>query len=170
MASAVVCLPRWRSAQHDDRIKNSRRGKWDWPRFGCNGGAQRHHAGRKGREFVATAYDLDHQFGLLIDTLAITGTRPSQAVRLRVEDLHDHPSAEIEMPKSAKGGGRNRAQKKHERYSVPITLQLAANLKAAAKGRAGDAPLLLQRDGLAWGQHPARIAIVRSTASSRPLV
>jgi hypothetical protein len=36
------------------------------------------------------------------------------------------------MPKLAKGGGRNRAQKKAERYSVPITVQLAAKLKAAA--------------------------------------
>src|SRR5262245_3684674 len=36
-------------------------------------------------ELVAAAYRLDHQFGLLIDTLAITGARPSQAVRLRVE-------------------------------------------------------------------------------------
>ena len=34
----------------------------------------------KVREFVATAYGLDHQFGLLADTLAITGARPSQAV------------------------------------------------------------------------------------------
>ena len=41
------------------------------------------------RAFVATAYGLDHQFGLLSDTLATTGARPSQAVRLRVEDLHE---------------------------------------------------------------------------------
>ena len=82
----------------------------------------------KVREFVATAYELDHQFGLLTDTLAITGARPSQAVRLRIEDLHDHPlRPKLMMPKSAKGGGRNRARKKTERYSVPITAALAAN-------------------------------------------
>ena len=91
----------------------------------------------KVREFVATAYGLDHQFGLLTDTLAITGARPSQAVRLRVEDLHDHPSKpKLLMPKSAKGGGRNRSQKKIERFSVAVTVQLAAKLKAAAQGRA----------------------------------
>src|SRR5204863_3327676 len=100
------------------------------------------------RAFVAAAYGLDYQFGLLTETLAITGARPSQAVRLRVEDLHNHPlRPKLMMPKSAKGGGRNRSGKKTERYSVPITPQLAAKLKAAARGRSDAAPLLLQRDG-----------------------
>ena len=58
------------------------------------------------------------------------------------------------MPKSAKGGGRNRSAKKPERYSVPITAQLAAKLRAAAKGRADHAPLLLQGDGSPWGDNP----------------
>ena len=107
------------------------------------------------REFVATAYRSDDKFGLLTDTLAVTGARPSQAVRLRVEDLHDHPvRPKLMMPKSAKGGDRNRAEKKLERYSVPITAQLAARLKAAAKGRAEHAPLLLQGDGTPWGDNP----------------
>ena len=60
------------------------------------------------------------------------------------------------MPKSAKGGGRNRSAKKHERYSVPITVQLAAKLKEAAKGRADDAPLLLQSDGSPWSDNPGQ--------------
>ena len=109
----------------------------------------------KVREFVSSAYGFDHQFGLLADTLAITGTRPSQAARLRVEDLHDHPVwPKLAMPKSAKGGGRNRSAKKTERYSVPITVQLATKLKAAAIGRADNAPLLLQSDGSSWGNNP----------------
>ena len=88
----------------------------------------------KVREFVAAAYGIDDKFGLLTDTLAVTGARPSQAVRLRVEDLHDHPvRPKLMMPKSAKGGDRNRAEKKLERYSVPITVQLAARLRAAAR-------------------------------------
>ena len=64
------------------------------------------------------------QFGLVADTLAISHRRTSKsgAVRLRVEDLHDHPlRPKLMMPKSAKGGGRNRSKKKTERYSVPIT-------------------------------------------------
>src|SRR4051812_28189278 len=59
------------------------------------------------------------------------------------------------MPKSAKGGGRNRSQKKTERYSVPITLQLATRLKSA-KGRAADAPLLMQSDGSPWDKNPCQ--------------
>ena len=76
-------------------------------------------------------------------------------MRLRVEDLHDHPvRPRLMMPKSAKGGDRNRAAKKLERYSVPITIQLAARLTAAAKGRADRAPLLLQVDGKPWPDNP----------------
>ena len=60
------------------------------------------------------------------------------------------------MPKSAKGGGRNRSAKKIERYSVPITRALALRLKAAAKGRAGDAPLLLQSDSRLWNKNPGQ--------------
>jgi integrase len=109
------------------------------------------------REFVATAYRLDAQFGLFAEAAATTGARPSQLVRLRVEDLHNHPSKpKLMMPKSAKGGGRNRAQKRIERYSVPITVQLAAKLKQAAKNRADDAPLLLQSDGRPWDNNPGQ--------------
>lgn len=109
------------------------------------------------REFVTSAYGLDHQFGLLADTLAVTGARPSQAARLLVGDLNDHPlRPKLMMPKSAKGGGRNRSQKKHERYSVPITVPLAAKLKAAARGRTQNAPLLLQSDGSPWGDNPGQ--------------
>ena len=60
------------------------------------------------------------------------------------------------MPKSGKGGNRNRAQKKAERYSVPITAQLAQRLRAAAKGRDEGAPMLTQRDGSPWAKHPGQ--------------
>jgi integrase len=93
--------------------------------------------------------------GLLTDMLAVTGARPSQAVRLRVEDLHDHPvRPKLMMPKSAKGGDRNRSAKKIERYSVPITVQLAARLREAARARPDHAPLLLQGDGSPWPDNP----------------
>ncbi|MDA9521463.1 integrase [Bradyrhizobium sp. CCBAU 11434] len=109
------------------------------------------------RAFVAEAYALDDKLGLLIDVLAVTGTRPSQAVRLRVADLHDHPTKpKLAMPKSAKGGGKNRAKKRVERFSVPITTTLAARLRQAAKGRPEDAPLLLQADGAPWGDNPGQ--------------
>jgi len=109
----------------------------------------------KVRDFVSAAYAHDDNLGLLIDVLAVTGVRPSQAVRLRVEDLHDHPlRPKLMMPKSGKGGNRNRSAKKAERYSVPITIQLAAKLREGTKDRADDARLLTQADGSAWGDNP----------------
>jgi hypothetical protein len=56
------------------------------------------------------------------------------------------------MPRSAKGGSKNRAERRSQRVSVPITPALAAKLKAAAKRRAGHEPLLLQSDGSPWGR------------------
>lgn len=153
-----VCAALALAAQHDPRIKNS--DAWEIGLAGLPNAQEVRNvilSDDKVREFVAAAYGLDDQFGLLTDTLAVTGARPSQAVRLRVEDLHDHPvRPKLMMPKSAKGGGRNRSQKKVERFSVPITLQLAARLKAATKGRADDAPLLLQSDGSPWDRNPGQ--------------
>jgi integrase len=147
------------AAKHDnERIKN--RQAWEIG-LACLPGAQESRnvilSDDEVRAFVANAYMIDDGFGLIIDVLAVTGARPSQTVRLRVDDLHDHPvRPKLMMPKSAKGGGRNRSQKKLERYSVPITLQLAARLKAAAKGRAADAPLLLHSDGTPWDKNPGQ--------------
>jgi len=141
---------------HDERIQNRR--AWEVGLAGLPDAQEARNviiSDDKVRELIAAAYRLDHQFGLLTDTLAITGARPSQAVRLRVQDLHNHPlRPKLMMPKSGKGGGRNRSVKKVERYSVPITTQLAAKLKAAAKGRVDDAPLLLQSDGSPWDKNP----------------
>jgi len=146
------------AAQHDKCIQN--RDAWETGLAGLPNAQEARNviiSDDKVRDFIAAAYYLDHQFGLLTETLAITGTRPSQASRLRVEDLHDHPvRPKLAMPKSGKGGGRNRSQKKAERYSVPITVQLAAKLKVAAAGRADDAPLLVQSDGTPWGRNPGQ--------------
>jgi integrase len=143
---------------HDERIQNRR--AWEVGLAGLPDAQEARNviiSDDKVRELIAAAYHLDYQFGLLTDTLAITGARPSQAVRLRVQDLHNHPlRPKLMMPKSAKGGGRNRSVKKAERYSVPITTQLAARLKAAAKGREDDAPLLLQSDGRPWDRNPGQ--------------
>ena len=153
-----LCAALEQAAQHDKRIQN--RDAWETGLAGLPNAQEVRNviiSDDKVRELIAAAYRLDHQFGLLTDTLAITGARPSQAVRLRVEDLHDHPvRPKLMMPKSAKGGGRNRSAKKTERYSVPITAQLAARLKAAAKARADDAPLLLQSDGSPWDNNPGQ--------------
>jgi integrase len=156
--SSCLCAALEQAAQHDKRIQN--RDAWQTGLAGLPNAQEARNvvlSDDKVLEFVATTYGVDHQLGLLTDTLAITGARPSQAVRLRVEDLHDHPlRPKLMMPKSAKGGGRNRSAKRIERYSVPITRALAVRLKAAAKGRAGDAPLLLQSDGRSWDKNPGQ--------------
>lgn len=144
--------------QHDDRIQN--RQAWEVGLAGLPDAIEARNvilSDDKVREFVLTAYSHDDKLGLLIEVLAITGARPSQVTRLRAEDLHDHPvRPKVMMPKSAKGGGRNRSQKKHERYSVPITPALALKLREAIKGRASDAAMLLQSDGSPWGDNPGQ--------------
>jgi len=106
----------------------------------------------KAQQWVAESYVFDHALGLLTHTVGETGARPSQAVRLRVRDLIivDPAAPRLMMPKSGKGGTRHPGQRKLERYSVSISPALAMLLKAAAKGRPGNAPLLLKKDGLPW--------------------
>ena len=153
---ACVSAALEQAAQHDKQIQN--RDAWETGLANLpNAQAARNVilSDATVRAFVATAYGIDDQLGLLTDALAVTGARPSQAVRLRVEDLHDHPlRPKLMMPKSAKGGDRNRAEKKLEQYSVPITVQLAARLREVAKDRADDAPLFLRGDGSPWGDNP----------------
>lgn len=106
--------------------------------------------------FVRASYARGGALGLYVDTLAVSGARPSQASRLLVADLvADAKAPRLRMPKSGKGGSKNRIARKAERFSVPITSALALELKAAAKGRAPDAPLLLQANGEPWGDRPS---------------
>ena len=111
----------------------------------------------KVRALVAACYQHDAALGLFADTMAETGSRPSQIARLTVADLVTDPKRpKLMMPRSGKGGGRNRASRKSLRVPVPIGVQLAAKLSSAAKGRPPDAPLLLQSDGSSWGSEPSR--------------
>jgi len=98
---------------------------------------------------VAAAYECDRKLGLLCQTLAETGARPSQAVRLTVADL-DQANTRLMMPRSGKGHVHKRATKMTERVPVPITAALAGLLKQEAKGRASNAPLLTRRNGEPW--------------------
>lgn len=153
-----LCAALELAGQHDQRIQSKR--AWDVGLAGLPDAQEARNfilSDQEVREFVVAAYALDDKLGILVETLAITGARPSQAVRLRVADLDAHyVRPKLSMPKSAKGGGRNRAKKKHERYSVPITVQLAAKLREATKGRTDDAPLFLQSDGAPWGDNPGQ--------------
>jgi integrase len=104
---------------------------------------------------IEIAYQHDRLLGLLVHLLAETGTRASQAARLKVGDFRLDPlRPSLAMPKSAKGGTKKRAERKIQRYSVPISLVLAGQLAREAAGRAADAPLLTRDGEHSWGDHP----------------
>jgi integrase len=98
------------------------------------------------RKLVAAAYGIDRNLGLLVETAAVTGARPSQLARIEVSDLLDDPAApRLLIPTSRKG-----RQRKTERRPVPITASLAAVLHQAVQGRPAHTPLLARRDGSPW--------------------
>jgi integrase len=98
------------------------------------------------RQIVTAAYEESRELGLLVEVLAVTGARVSQAVRLGVGDLQaDRSDARLLMPSSRKGRRR-----KIERRPVPIPQSLASLLKQASAGRPADAPLLIKPDGSRW--------------------
>ena len=152
-----LCAALELARSHDPRIKN--RDAWETGLAGLPDAQSARNvvlSDAQVHRLRAAAYAKDQALGLLVDTLAVTGARPVQVARLCVENLHADPKKpRLMMPCSAKGGGRNRSQKKLLRYSVPITVTLAMKLKAAAAGRAGEAPLLLRADGSSWGHDPS---------------
>ena len=96
---------------------------------------------------VETAYQEDRAFGVLVEVLAQTGARVSQAARLRCADLQaDRADPRLLMPTSYKGRG----QKEKQQVPVPITAALAALLAELKGDRPDDAPLLLKSDGSRW--------------------
>lgn len=155
--SNSLCAAFELARQHDARIQN--RDAWETGLAGLPDAQRARNvvlSVEKVRAFVREAYARDAGLGLLVELLAETGARASQATRLRIDELQDHlPRPKVLMPKSGKGGGRNRSQKRHERYSVPISAQLARKLRQAAHGRPDDAPLLLRGSGQPWSDDPS---------------
>ena len=99
------------------------------------------------RTLVACAYSIDHALGLLVETLALTGARISQAARLLVGDvIANNGHSALNMPSAKKGKG----EKKISRFPVPVPAAFAQRLRAASAGRAASAPLLLRSDGSPW--------------------
>jgi integrase len=144
------------TAKHDRQISNQ--GEW---RTGLEGLPDAQEARNVVLDdatvlrLIEVAYQHGQHLGLLVDVLAVTGTRPSQAARLRVEDLRLDPvKPTLMVPKSGKGGSRNRVARKAQRYPVPITPALMVQLGQHAGGRSGDAPLLTRDGDHGWGQDP----------------
>src|SRR5262245_2067432 len=93
---------------------------------------------------VRAAYEVRPTLGLLVEVLATTGCRPIQARRL---DCGDLGRDRVSMPSSKKGGKGKRTI----RYRpLPIGADLAARLKAAARGKPLQAPLLQNDNGQPW--------------------
>jgi integrase len=99
---------------------------------------------------VATAEqeESEPEFGALVDVLAQTGCRISQAARLDCEDLQTGAEPRLMLPASYKG--RAGAEKGRRKTPVPIPSYLAERLAALRGARAGDAPLLRKADGSRW--------------------
>ena len=96
---------------------------------------------------IEAAYQEDRAFGVLVQVLAETGARVSQAARLRCADLQaDRADPRLLMPTSYKGRG----QKEKQQAPVPITATLAALLAELKGDRPDDAPLLVKSDGTRW--------------------
>jgi integrase len=96
---------------------------------------------------VEAAYQKDRAFGVLVEVLAQTGARISQAARLRCGDLQaDRADPRLLMPTSYKGRG----QKEKQQVPVPITAALAALLAELKGDRPNDPPLLRKSDGSRW--------------------
>jgi hypothetical protein len=94
---------------------------------------------------IRASYEVDAAFGLLVEVLAATGARISQAARLLGSDLQmDAPR--LMVPRSYKGRG----QKAISHRAVPLTPVLAAKLAVTRGGRRGDERLLIKSDGQAW--------------------
>jgi integrase len=104
------------------------------------------------RAIVAAAYEESHEFGLLVETAALTGARYSQIARIRVNGLQAGRCRVI-IPSSGKGRGNKQIQSR----AVTITAALVLKLQKAGEGRAAGAHLLAKPDGSKWrAKHQSR--------------
>jgi integrase len=101
------------------------------------------------RAIISAAWELNAEFGLLVECAAVTGARVSQLARLEVGDLRAGDSEpKLFMPTSKKGRG----QKRIGHYPLPIPSSLAAKLRS---NRPMGEPLLL-RQGARWRSYDHR--------------
>ena len=110
------------------------------------------------RILIAEAYTVGRVFGAFVETLAITGTRTSQALKVEARDLQDNGDGPRLMISTSRKGRNRRV----ERKPVPITPALAAMLREIV-GRSDDAPLFdrLMRPGLMFTRMVARLGLDR---------
>ena len=95
-------------------------------------------------EIVRAARAQSTEFGNLVQVLAETGCRYSQAIRILICDLL--PDDMLNIPVSRKGRGR----KEIASCQLPISPRLTARLRLAAGARQVTEELLLRSDGKPW--------------------
>jgi integrase len=96
------------------------------------------------RQLVRAAREQSVEFGLLVETLALTGARVSQLARCQIRDL---AGERLMVPSSAKG-----QNKRASRTPVPVPVALADRLRVGAQGRPQSDPLLVKPSGDAWAK------------------
>jgi integrase len=94
------------------------------------------------RRLVHAAREQSDEFGLLVETLVLTGTRVSQLARCQVRDL---VGERLMIPSSAKG-----QNKRASRVPVPIPAALTGRLRAAAAERGAADLLFVKPSGDGW--------------------
>jgi hypothetical protein len=126
------------------------------------------------RPIIAAAYGESREFGVLVETAALTGARTSQLACRNVLDLEDGLKPRLMIPPSKKGYGK----KKNESQPMEITPTLARKLRAAAGDRPPTAALLVKPTYIPQGRPNGgrrdviwtaeRIAEVEALAAPRP--
>jgi site-specific recombinase XerD len=112
---------------------------------------------------VTAAHQESLEFGLLVETAAQTGARPSQLRRVLIHDLAESKEGpRLSVPVSRKGRGTKAV--KHR--TVPISEGLAARLKVASAGRARTAPLLTRPSGEPWAHSDQKKPFRRVAAAA----
>jgi integrase len=106
------------------------------------------------RAIIASCYKVSAEFGEYIETLAVTGTRTSQADRLNGEDVELGRKPRLMMPSSRKG------KKKPLRFPVPISIGLANRLS----GRSGR--LFSHPDGRPWNDWDRRYFFAKAVKAA----
>jgi integrase len=97
---------------------------------------------------ISKSYDQSQQFGLFVETAAVTGARPSELARVRVQDLQNGDAPRLIVPRSLKGRG----EKKIPTRPVPISVGLAARLRVATANKKPTDLLLAKPSEQAWSK------------------
>jgi hypothetical protein len=123
------------AAEHDPHITNSKAWSKGWAML-PNSSVARNIvlSADTVRAIVHKAYEVDHELGVYFHTLAGTGCRESQMLRLQVRDLQDNRAD----PRLMMPGGMKGKNPKLRYEPVPITAHLADILRVAAAGRSAN--------------------------------